>query len=232
MKPIKRPNSLKQSVVESLRHSIVTGEVQLGQILSERVLAEQLNVSKTPVREALAQLQNEGLVRAVPQRGVYVFTPSQDEVIQMCELRQTLEVAALRMAIERQPQEIQRQLESIVQKMQAARQASDRKQYLALDTLFHRSFFLCCKNEMMLQTYEMNVGKISALRTHLSVRPHHTDLSFDEHLSILEAVRERNSALAVSILDTHIGRTKATYSEDVMTLTAPGGGMPFSEHQQ
>jgi DNA-binding GntR family transcriptional regulator len=75
MHPITRPSSLKESVIERLRESIVTGELELGQPLSERALAERLNVSKTPVREALAQLRVEGLVLVYPQRGAYVFTP-------------------------------------------------------------------------------------------------------------------------------------------------------------
>ena len=64
-------------------------------------LAENFGVSKTPVREALAQLRLEGLVRIVPQRGAFVFTLSAREVMNMCELRLTLEAAALRLAFER-----------------------------------------------------------------------------------------------------------------------------------
>ena len=81
MRPIERPRSLTGTVLAQLRESIVSGDLELGAALSERVLAEKLGVSKTPVREALAQLRVEGLVRIYPQRGAYVFTLSARRVL-------------------------------------------------------------------------------------------------------------------------------------------------------
>ena len=220
MNPITRPSSLKESVIERLRQSIVTGELELGQPLSERALAEKLNVSKTPVREALAQLRVEGLVRVYPQRGACVFTPSGAEVIDMCELRQALEAAALKRAIERNPEETEKQLDAIVSRMASARRDKDGRAYLTEDTLFHRAFFLCCGNNLMIQTYDMHVGKISALRTHLAQRPGHTESSFAEHKSILQAVRNRDPERALAILDTHIGRTRFSYTSEMERAVA------------
>ena len=97
-----------------MRESIVSGDLELGSALSERALAEKLGVSKTPVREALAQLRVEGLVRIYPQRGAYVFTLSAREVIEICEFRQTLEAAALRLAVERHPKDLADELHAIV----------------------------------------------------------------------------------------------------------------------
>src|SRR5690606_32899272 len=99
VQPIERPESLTESVIKRLRAAIVSGDFALGQPLSERQLAELLEVSKTPVREALAQLRLEGLVRIQPQRGALVFTLSQREVVEICELRQALEASALRRAM-------------------------------------------------------------------------------------------------------------------------------------
>ncbi|WP_158602017.1 GntR family transcriptional regulator [Pararobbsia silviterrae] len=215
MEPIKRAASLKDSVADTIRMSIVTGELALGQPLSERTLAERLNVSKTPVREALAQLRLEGLVHAYPQRGAFVFTPNRTEVVEMCELRQALEAAALKMAIERHPDDAKRALETIVHRMEAALGHEDRRAYLAEDTQFHQALFMTCGNGLLMRTYEMHVGKISALRTHLAQRQGHTALSFAEHKSILQAVKDRDSEHALAILDTHIARTRLSYSAEV-----------------
>jgi DNA-binding GntR family transcriptional regulator len=204
-----------QSVVDILRDSIISGDLKLGEALSERALAEKLQVSKTPVREALGQLRLEGLVRVYPQRGAYVFTPNAIEVIEMCELRQALEAAALKMSIERNPEQTRVMLSKIVDRMEKATSQQDRKAYLHEDTLFHRSFFHCCGNQLMLQTYEMHTGKISALRTHLARLPNHTDMSFEEHSQIADAVACRDTQMALSILDTHIGRTRLTYTSEV-----------------
>jgi biotin operon repressor len=95
LQPIERPESLTESTVKRIRQAIVSGDLGLGLPLSERQLADMLGVSKTPVREALAQLRREGLVRIVPQRGASVFTLSQQEVIDICGLRQGLTHFAL-----------------------------------------------------------------------------------------------------------------------------------------
>lgn len=220
MQPITRPSSLKQSVIDSIKTSIITGELELGQQLSERALADKLNVSKTPVREALAHLRLEGLVEVYPQRGAYVFTPNSTEVIAMCELRQTLEASALRLAIERNPVETERDLGLVVKRMEVARKKDDRRAYLTEDSLFHLVLFTHCGNNLMLQTYEMLVGKICALRTHLAQRPGHTDLSFAEHMNILAAVKRRDSKTALSTLDTHIDRTRLSYTTEVARISA------------
>ena len=79
-------------VLEQIRTALALGRFRAGDTLPrERDLADMLGVSKTPVREALAQLRREGLVRIVPQRGASVFTLSQQEVIDICGLRQALE---------------------------------------------------------------------------------------------------------------------------------------------
>lgn len=213
MDPITRPSSLKQSVIERLRDSIVTGELELGHPLSERAIAEQLNVSKTPVREAIAQLRVEGLVVIYPQRGAYVFTPTDTDVVEMCELRQALEAAALRMAIERHPEATAMALQPIVERMAHAQETNNRAAYLKEDSLFHKVFFSTCGNSLMSKTYDMLVGKISALRTHLASRPGHTESSFSEHQSILQSVLERDLSGALDTLDKHIGRTRQSYSQ-------------------
>src|SRR5262245_59707869 len=98
---IERPASLAAIALEQLRTAIIEGTLPIGSAISESQLAASLGISKTPVREALAQLRMEGLVTIVPQSGTFAFTLSAVEVIEICELRQTLEAAALHLAIER-----------------------------------------------------------------------------------------------------------------------------------
>jgi DNA-binding GntR family transcriptional regulator len=215
MRPIERPRSLTETVLAQLRESIVSGDLELGAALSERVLAEKLGVSKTPVREALAQLRVEGLVRIYPQRGAYVFTLSAREVIEICEFRQTLETAALRIAAERRPKELGGELDAIIADMQAARAGDDTKAYLRADTRFHQAFFRHCGNSYLIDTYELHIGKIAALRTHLAAKPHHTEMSYREHCQLRDLIAAGRLANALDVLDVHIDRTKSTYSAEI-----------------
>jgi DNA-binding GntR family transcriptional regulator len=215
MRPIERPRSLTETVLSQLRESIVSGDLELGSALFERVLAEKLGVSKTPVREALAQLRIEGLVRIYPQRGAYVFTLSAREVIEICEFRQTLEAAALNFAIERRPQALAEEITAIVGDMGSARSRGDTKAYLHADTRFHQAFFRHCGNSYLVDTYGLHIGKIAALRTHLAAKPHHTELSYREHCQLRDLIATGQLPKALDVLDVHIDRTKSTYSAEI-----------------
>jgi DNA-binding GntR family transcriptional regulator len=220
MQVIVRPPSLTETVLQQLRQQIVQGDLELGTLLSERVLAEKLGVSKTPVREALFQLRTEGLVRIVPQRGAFVFTLSAAEVRDLCEFRLTLETAALGMAAERNHAALVKDLKQVLKTMEQARAASDRKTYLSADTAFHEAFFASCGNTYLHDTYLLHMGKIAALRTHLSTKPMHTEKSFAEHVAMVDDIGKGKTAAALSVLRSHIDRTKTTYSTEVDDIAA------------
>lgn len=209
------PKSLTESVLDHLRNEIVSGKLELGAAISERRLAEQLNVSKTPVREALAQLRNEGLVTVVPRKGAYVFSLSAREVVEICDFRITLESAALKLAIERNPDAFISEVEQIVSDMGKKISAGDIPTYLALDTEFHAAAFRHCENHYLRDCHNRYAGKISALRTHLAAKPMHTKLSYEEHIDLLEAFSSRKIDDVNRTLEKHIGRTKHSYEESV-----------------
>jgi len=218
MPVIARPESLTATVLRHLRNSIVDGDIALGQPLYERTLAEELGVSKTPVREALAQLRMEGLVTIVPQKGAFVFSLSASEVAQICELRETLENAALDYALSRNPEILLAAIAAAVASMDAAKAAGDERAYLAADTAFHQAFFDHCGNDYLRDAYRMFSAKIAALRTHLATKPLHTRKSFTEHHEILAAIETRDLERALAILQVHIGRTKSTYTDEIKDI--------------
>lgn len=220
MKPIERPRSMTDEVAGRIRQAIVSGDLALGEELSERQLAQALGVSKTPVREALAQLRLEGLVRSSPYKGVSVFSLSAEEVREICELRQALEAAAMLFSMERHANALLTDLSAIVEQMTAARAAGEVKAYLAADTLFHLSFLEHCGNAHLLDTYKIHVGKIAALRTHLAPKPQHTEMSFREHRLILDMLSQGDVAGSLAILDQHIDRTKKTYASSIEDIAA------------
>ncbi|MDQ0468941.1 GntR family transcriptional regulator [Labrys wisconsinensis] len=220
MRPIQRPRSLASTVLDQLRASIVRGDFELGAPLSERQLSESLGVSKTPVREALAQLKMEGLVKIFPQRGAFVFSLSAREVIDLCELRLTLETAALRLAFARQRKPLTDGLAKVTARMRKAKADNDLRTYLAADTAFHEVLFESCGNPLFAEAYGMHSGKIAALRNHLAAKPRHTDLSFTEHVEMVDLLVRGEIEQALAVLETHIGRTRATYAAWIEDIAA------------
>jgi DNA-binding GntR family transcriptional regulator len=220
MSPIIRPRSLGETVLTRLRDDIVHGELELGELLSERVLAEKLGVSKTPVRESLVRLEMEGLVRIVPQRGAFVFTMSSDEVAKFSEFRLMLEASALRFAADREPEELAADLADIVERMTRARNRKDLRGYLDADTAFHEAIFAHCQNSYLRNAYALHVGKIAALRTHLASKPLHTEKSYAEHKEIAQLLAEGALQEALAVLDIHVERYRLTYASGVDDIAA------------
>ena len=211
MSDFERPPSLSSVVTDHIRTMIIRGDVPLGAAISERSISADLKVSKTPVREALAQLKNEGLVTIVPQSGVRVFTLSARNVREICAFRKVLETAALEMSMAGDPAVLLRDLEAIEARMRKALSEGGVRAYLGLDTDFHMAFFANCGNSYLQNAYGLYAGKIAALRTHLADKPLHTQLSLTEHGEIVAAVRTRDVTTLVKILGDHIGRTQETY---------------------
>ena len=168
---IQRPASLTEIALQQIRTEIIEGTLPLGSTISEGQLAASLGISKTPVREALAQLRMEGLVTIVPQSGTFVFTLSATEVVEICELRQTLEAAALRLALERNRSRLIERLAEVCVGMDRVRAAGDEPAYLRLDSAFHEQFFANCGNRYFADAYARIVPKVAALRTHLATGP-------------------------------------------------------------
>jgi len=215
---LERPKSLRELALEHLRNSIIDGSLKMGQVLSERKISEELGVSKSPVREALAQLRDEGLVSIEPQKGAMVFSLSETEVTQICDFRQAIEIAAFELALSRGPSRLASDMERVVKEMGHERAKGNEKEYLALDTSFHHLIFEHAGNDYLTASYTRYIGKIAALRTHLAKLPQHTDLSFDEHQKITIAVRHGDMTEIKLLLTEHIDRTRQAYKSASIVL--------------
>ena len=215
---LKRPKSLRELALEHLRNSIIDGSLKMGQVLSERKISEELGVSKSPVREALAQLRDEGLVSIQPPKGARVFMLSEPEVTQICDFRQAIETAAFELALSRDPDGLAKDMQRVVKDMQREQDHGNQKAYLSLDTVFHQLIFEHAQNDYLTASYTRYIGKIAALRTHLAKLPQHTELSFNEHKEIAVAVREGNMDKIKSLLKEHIDRTRQAYKSAAIVL--------------
>lgn len=220
MDAIERPKSLTEIVLTKLRNQIIHGDLALGAALSERKIAEELRVSKTPVREALAHLKSEGLVHIYPQSGAHVITFSAAEIVDMCDYRLVVETAGLKMAMAQNPESLLDELTEIVQSMKKAHTKGAIREYLEMDSAFHFAFFANCGNKHLHDSYNMFAGKIAALRTHLAVKPGHTKLSLKEHIAMLDIVKSGDALKGEAVLKEHIGRTRDTYSLEISDVAA------------
>lgn len=213
MSPLERPRTLTSLVAERLRAAIIDGTIELGSLLSEKTLGEKFGTSKTPVREAIVQLQSLGLVEVLPQRGGIVFRPTLEQVRELCEVRLALEVVAFRHSMERNPAAFAESLTDIVRKMGEVYDVKKALAYQRLDNAFHFCFFEHCGNSLLAQAYELFSPRICALRTHLSTpQPGLLDQSLKEHKTLARFAKKGDVEAAVRMLKAHINRTRDAHS--------------------
>lgn len=199
-----RPKSLVQIAQDAIRRGIIQKELKLGQPLKEAALVRPLQISNTPVREALSLLKAEGLVVSVPHKGYRVFTLNQEELVAFCELRFTLEAQALRYGIERNPKELVQKLHGILLKMQKNQDESMREEYLNLDTLFHISFFKACQNDFLLGHYQKINSMIETMRHYISISNEASQKSLENHEAIVNEIDQGRIPKAIELLEDHI----------------------------
>lgn len=206
MQPINPPKSLMEVTTDRIRDAIISGELPLGSKLSEQRLADTLGISRSPVRDALAALQSEGLVNVSPKRGSFVFTPDLRDVDELCEHRAVLETAAIHKGLTRNHPALISQLDAAITAMQRALDKPDPQGYSVGDRQFHKAIVQACENRSIIKAYDHTISPVKALRTHLfTIMDEDTDRSMAEHVAILEACRAKDADLAASLLEQHIG---------------------------
>lgn len=223
MAGLERGPSLTDKAADHIRLRIVRGVFQLGEPLSEIALATELNVSKTPVREALMRLKGEGLVEVHPQRGTFVFAMTPDQVRKLSELRAILECAAMRLALEQNGPALVKAWTPIIAAMRAALDRFDAERYRRLDGEFHRALFALADNDYLLQAFNTIAFRVQALRSRLSRDAELNRTSFADHETMLRLADDKSPDAIAELLLRHIAWTREHY---LAALSIPAPSSP------
>ncbi|MGC9489644.1 MAG: GntR family transcriptional regulator [Thermovirgaceae bacterium] len=192
-------------VYRELRKRIFRKQLQAGQRLPEASIARELEVSRTPVREALRRLANEGLVDFVPNLGARLVFPTTEEVQNAYELREYLERLAIRKAAQRiRPPELYMLEENIheEEKAFAERKLDD---YLQVNIAFHRIIAEASGNGMLAEFVGNVLSRIYVYMVLFeSFFDFDSNPSLEEHRQLLEALRQKDAGLAEQLIRTHV----------------------------
>jgi DNA-binding GntR family transcriptional regulator len=208
-----RPLSIAETVTNELRNAIMNGDLILGQSVSETMLSNRYNVGKTPVRESLYRLKQEGLVNIIPQKGSFIYNPSHQDVYDLCDFRVYLEPLAIKEAMAEQKEVFLDDLEVLVIKMNRALKREDIRKYLQFDNEFHTAFFNHCKNPHLKETYKSVASKAAAIRTNITsnMTLEMAQYTNDHHNEIFNLLSTGEVDAAISLLTTHIQGTKSEF---------------------
>jgi DNA-binding GntR family transcriptional regulator len=216
-----RPRSLKELAIEELRSRIVDGRIGLGDLLSENLLAAELGISKTPIREALLQLQTDGLVHIQPARGTIVFQLTAEDVTAITQLRVLLEVASIEAAAATNYATTLERLRAILATMNAARDGGDVAAYREADSDFHEAIVHCSGNDFFERAYSLISFRFKTLRAYLSRNALLNEQSFGDHRKIVDLLAKRRFAELSAVVRHHADGTRHAY---LSSLAGPGDG--------
>lgn len=198
--------SLPEQAYHVLREMILDNQLLPGQKLVVSDLASRLNMSRTPVREALVRLASEGLAETVPHRGMRVTVPTLQSIREVYEIIQGIEGQAVKLAAERAGPDMIRRLEESVIAQEAALESGDLKAWAQADWLFHRLIIEATGNQHMREIMRHYDGQMQRLRLAqvLLGRDHHQSVL--DHRAVLEAIRAADGNLARDIHQRHRDR--------------------------
>ena len=205
---------LRDVVFENLRTAILDGNLKAGQRLMEVQLAEQLGVSRTPIREAIRKLELEGLVVMLPRKGAYVANMSFKDLIDVLEIRATLEGLAASLAAERRSDDDVVELEKLSKEFETCVREADVEGVLKKDVDFHEKIFLMANNKKLYQLITSLWEQVHRFRV-TYVSNYDASLSLvDEHNRILEAIKAGDTELAKKYATEHIELAEQFFMEN------------------
>lgn len=195
---------LRELVLEALREAILNGTLQPRERLMEIQLAEELGVSRTPIREALRKLELEGFIIMIPRKGAYVADFSLRDLEDTFEVRKSLEGLAAELCAERATEEEIVEMEQLLQQKAIAIENNDMAQLLEVDTAFHEILYRASRNERLRTIISNLREQIERFRIASLQYPGRMKRSLEEHRAILAAIRARDGKIANHLAQDHI----------------------------
>ena len=207
LKPVENPVALKDRIYEELKSAITSMNVYADDDeyrLDERRLALEMGVSRTPIREALCRLENEGFVQNIPRRGAFVARKSKKEVLQMITVWAALESMAARLVIENATaKEIAtlREMFSSFDEDGAAQARID--EYSETNVSFHQALFRLSRCDLLSRITENLFLHMRSIRMRTIAEKDRASRSIIDHMSIIEALEARDTELAERLVRQH-----------------------------
>ncbi len=205
----------QKMVYHTLRHAIMHCELQPGQRLVIEDIAQQLNVSPIPVREALQLLQSEGLTENIPHVGASVAPISRDSVIEVFSLMEGLEVVGSRLAVSRLTPQSAQELGAIVADMDRAVSQSDYEGWTDLNTRFHMGIAAVTQMPMLQEMTVRAMDHWSRIRRYFfdQIRYSRMEQAQQEHHAMLDALTAGDYERLEAVVKAHNQGALATYME-------------------
>ncbi|MGB7806507.1 MAG: GntR family transcriptional regulator [Actinomycetota bacterium] len=203
LQPLQAPRSLAEDAADRIREQILAGGFRQGEHLVEAKIAEQLNISRGPVREAFKLLRAEGLLNEEPRRGTFVVSLSADDVREIYGLRAALEGRAARLIARTHDPATIEQLRTLADAIDAAVATGDGAAVSRADLAFHEGLCALCGNSRILEVFDRYVPTLRALLRLDERVLRSLDEVSNQHRPFVEAIEAGEEETAARLLAEH-----------------------------
>ena len=206
VQPLDLTFSLKDRIYEALKETIASMNIYEGTgepRLDERQLSEDLGVSRTPVREAIARLEQEGLVRIVPRRGVFVARKTKKEILEMITVWAALESMAARLITQNATDEEIASLRTLFATMENDIAQANIDEYSGMNIRFHQAIIKLSKSKLLATMTETLFIHMRSIRARTIGENDRVQRSIIDHMNIIKALEGRDADLAERLSREH-----------------------------
>lgn len=220
--PIIRYDTVRNQVYNCIRQNIAVGYYKPGDRLNEQQIADELQVSRSPVREAIKQLTGDGFVVYIPNKGSFVKQLTIKELNDMYDMRVMIESYAIEKACENLSDELRKKLEDFRDKFPVYSEDSDRKRYIELDKEFHSAIVENTGNQYAIEVFNTLYIQISMFRTISLSDTERFRLSLQDHMKMIGYILDGSVKKAVRRLRIHLLYGKESVDTNLRLEQPPG----------
>ncbi len=206
----KKKRPLSDSICEVLRQDILSGKLKPGQRLMEIHYAQQLGVSRTPLREAMRKLELEGLVTIVPRRGAHVTVISKKDVEEVLEVRTVLDGLAAMLAMQHMTNQDLDALQELIRQFEKSVRLQDLDAQIKTDEAFHEYIYMKSENERLISINHSIKDHIYRCRVLYLKDISDTAQVDQEHRALLQAFEEKDAKKVRQLSEEHVKNQKIT----------------------
>ncbi|BDB27785.1 transcriptional regulator [Cupriavidus sp. TA19] len=206
VQPINAGASLRDQAYAMLRQAIADADIYQSHDeirLDERVLSEAMGVSRTPIREAMTLLEQEGFLRTVPRRGIYIMRKTKREIVEMIQMWAALESMAARLATQNATDQEIAQLRRMFDSFRDSTPAEHIEEYSDANIVFHQAIVQLSKSQIIMDTIRNIFIHVRAIRKMTISQSDRASRSIVDHLRIIEALEKRDTELAERLVRQH-----------------------------
>ncbi len=198
--------TLSGEAAKRLRDAVRNGSLPPGTRLVERELAERLGVSRIPIREAIQQLVDEGLVKKIPRRGTFVYAPSDDELEEIASVRVALEQLVMERVMAHWQPDHEARLRQIINEMQRAASREDHQRVFELDTQFHHTLWEIANHSLLFEVVSSLRLRISRFlyEATIALSPSELKVHAAGHMDLIEVLKGGDVIAAKEAITKHI----------------------------